>query len=246
MALIDKLSAIGNAIRSKTGKTDLLTLDQMPTEISSIIVNKAPAIVDKTVTEISEDDLKGCTKIAYSAFFSCTALTSVSIPDSVTEIDDNAFQSCISLISITIPATVTRIGRYVFYGCEDLETVSFGEGIRLPSISAGTFDNCKKLRSINLPEGITVLGDGAFRDCSGLTSIKIPASVTEIKNDVFINCTSMTVYDFTDHTSVPTLYRTAFEGISSTCKIRVPNSLYNEWVSSGWWSDYADNIVGVV
>ena len=58
--------------------------------------------------------------IGDSAFYSCTSLTSVTIPDSVTAIEDRAFSNCRSLTSVTIPDNVTAIGGYAFYGCDRL------------------------------------------------------------------------------------------------------------------------------
>ena len=67
----------------------------------------------------------GVTSIGSSAFEDCSGLTSVTIPDSVTSISDSAFYGCSSLTSITIPDGVTSIGSYAFYDCNSLKTVFY-------------------------------------------------------------------------------------------------------------------------
>ena len=63
------------------------------------------------------------TSIGFAAFEGCTSLTSVRIPNSVTSIEYSAFNSCTSLKSITIPDSVTSIGWSTFYGCTSLKSV---------------------------------------------------------------------------------------------------------------------------
>ena len=86
----------------------------------------------KPVTEIGQSAFYGCseltsvtipegvTTIGVSAFYNCKSLTSVTIPEGVTEIGDYAFLNCTSLTSVTIPASVTSIENYSFNGCPDL------------------------------------------------------------------------------------------------------------------------------
>ena len=89
------------------------------------------------------------TSIGKKAFFGCTSLTSISIPERVTSIGVEAFTVCASLTSITIPEGVTNIRR-------------------------STFSNCSSLTSITIPDSVTSIGDQAFDRCNGLTSIIIP------------------------------------------------------------------------
>lgn len=100
------------------------------------------------------------TSIGHQAFFRCTELTSVSIPNTVTTLESYAFYYCSSLGSMTIPNSVKTIGYIAFCGCKEMKTLEIGNGV-------------------------TSIGDGAFSYCSGLTSVVIPSSVTTIEEGAF-------------------------------------------------------------
>ena len=114
------------------------------------------------------------------------------------------------------------------------------------SIGDYAFNTCFSLASITIPNSVTSIGKDAFDYCCSLASITIPNSVTSIGNYAFSSCYSVAFYDFSNHTSVPTLSNTnAFTNIASDCQIRVPSSLVDTWKAATNWSTYADYIVGV-
>ena len=88
----------------------------------------------------------GITNIGYGTFSGCSSLTSITIPDGVTSIGERAFSDCSSLTSIIIPDGVTSIGSYAFSGCDNLTSVSIGEGVR--NIGGHTFYGCYNLTSV--------------------------------------------------------------------------------------------------
>ena len=162
----------------------------------------------------------GVTSIGNEAFYNCYSLPSVTIPNGVTSIDNQAFHSCYSLSSVTIPNGVTSINTQAFY-------------------------NCYSLSSVTIPNGVTSIGTQAFYGCA-LSSVVIPDGVTSINSKTFYNCYGVRYYDFTHHTTVPTLSNTdAFNGIAADCEIRVPVALADEWKAATNWATYADYIVGV-
>ena len=186
----------------------------------------------------------GVTSIGYNAFYSCYSLASITIPNGVTSIGNSAFYSCYSLASITIPDGVTSIVEGTFHYCYSLASITIPDGVT--SIGSQTFHNCYSLASITIPDGVTSIGNNAFYSCYSLASITIPNGVTSIGTNVFNNCYGVAFYDFSNHTSVPTLANTnAFTNISADCQIRVPASLVDEWKAATNWSTYANYIVGV-
>lgn len=133
----------------------------------------------------------GVTNIGAWAFGGCYSLTSINIPDSVTNIGKAAFYNCESLTSIKIPEGVTSIEDMVFYGCSSLASINIPKGVT--SIGATAFYGCSELMSIKIPEGVTSIGNNAFSDCSGLISIKIPEGVTNIEDYAFFGCNNLDV-----------------------------------------------------
>ena len=167
------------------------------------------------VTELTAEMLQGVTKIKAYAFYGCTSLTSITIPDSVTSIGGSAFYDCTRLTSITLPNSVTSIGMYAFGNCtaeikwggnpsiKEIGDYAFanykGTSITIPdgvtSIGERAFHGCTSLESVTIPDGVTSIGMFAFWECTSLTSITIPDSVTSIDYKAFDGCTSLaTVY----------------------------------------------------
>lgn len=129
------------------------------------------------------------TSIGNDAFGECSSLTRINIPNSVTSIGEGTFQCCESLTSVTIPNSVTSIGWGAFYDCRSLTSVTISD--RVKNIHKYTFYGCRSLTSVTIPDSVTSIGENAFF-CAGLTSVTIPDSVTSIDRNAFGSCSNLT------------------------------------------------------
>lgn len=131
------------------------------------------------------------TMIDHAAFFN-SAVTSVTIPDSVTSISHDAFINCPQLTNISIPNSVTYIGFSAFRSCTSLKSITLPSS--LSSISEALFSGCSQLTTIQIPDSVLSIQDYAFENCTRLETIQIPVSVTSIGEYAFDGCpSSMTV-----------------------------------------------------
>ena len=135
------------------------------------------------------------TSIGQQAFYECTSLTSISIPDSVISIGDLAFYYCTSLTDISLPGSVTSIGEHTFMWCTSLSSISIPDSVT--SIGRYAFYNCP-LTSISIPNSVTFIADYLFYDCHALASVSIPDSVTSIGDGAFLRCYALTSVNIPD------------------------------------------------
>ena len=166
------------------------------------------------------------TTLGNYAFYSCYGLDYISLPDSLTYIGDGCFSSCSSLEEIYLPDELYSIGEYAFKGCSRLE------GISIPSevwrIQPYTFSGCDNLSYVYMPDALEEIGDSAFEDCYSLDSIYLPESLTHIGDSVFAGCENLTSIEIPDYVEDIGIY--VFDGCSSLQEINV--SEYNSYFSS--------------
>ena len=197
--------------------------------------------------------------IGASAFATCSGLTSITIPNSVTSIGANAFEGCSALTSISIPQSVTSIGSNAFDGCSALETISIPDGM---TNIGGAFDgsawynhqpdgliyigNVAYQYKGTMPENTSItlvdrtlgIADNAFNGCSNLASITIPNSVKNIGNKAFQGCSSLKSVIIPN--SVTSIGSNAFRNCSNLTTFNLPN----EWVSIGDYAFTGCNFLG--
>ncbi len=193
------------------------------------------------------------TSIENDAFYDCSGLTNVTIPNSVTSIGDRVFNGCTGLTSITIPEGVTSIGENAFNNTS-LTSISVEKGNKfydsrdncnaiietatnklirgcnttiipntVTSIGEDAFSGCTGLTNVTIPNSVTNIGSSAFWGCSGLTSVAIPKSVTSIGEDAFSGCTGLT--NVTIPNSVTCIGDQVFYRCTGLTNVTIPNSV---------------------
>ena len=110
-------------------------------------------------------------------------ITAVEFGRETTSIGKNAFYDCSSLSSIIIPEGVTSIGEEAFEGCSALEEVTLPES--LTEIGGSAFAGCTNLKAIEIPENVTYIDERVFMGCSGLTSVTLPKGLIYIETGAF-------------------------------------------------------------
>ena len=160
------------------------------------------------------DNTVGIANLAFYELYGCESLTSITIPDSVKNINCafGSFEDFANINVIQEENGVYYVDKWVV-GCDSSlnhvklrnNTVgiaggAFGENDsitsivmpdRVTSIGSYAFKNCSSLASITIPAGVTSIGNHAFYKCSSLTSITIPKRVTSIGDDAFNGCSSL-------------------------------------------------------
>lgn len=152
--------------------------------------------------------------------------TYIEIPETVegcrvTELRDNAFYECSSLKHIVLPNSLEKIGHHAFYGCSSLESIVIPDSVT--EIGIGSFCGCQSLASAILPDNLPRLPESCFRSCTSLRSITIPRNTEEIGDFCFSGCTSLSAVSLSDSTKI--LGDCAFYMCSSMKGLYIPDSV---------------------
>ena len=208
--------------------TEITTFDELQyfTGLKSINYQMFLRCTSLTSVKIPES----VTEIGSQSFYNCSNLTFVNIPEGVTSIYQEAFGGCRSLTSIIIPKSVTEIDKRAFSGCTNLTSFAIPENVT--SIGESAFYGCKSLISVNIPESVTEIGINPFASCSGLKQIMVEGG--NMKYDSRDNCNAIietasnTLIAGCDNTTIPnsviTIGKNAFVGCTQT-SVSIPNSV---------------------
>ncbi len=169
------------------------------------------------------------------AFYACTGLESVSIPEGVTSIGDYTFYNCTSLKSVSLPASLTEVGSWAFYGCESMErvyisdlteylTIEFVDDNSYPTYyGADIYVNNEPLTELVIPEGIAEIPPYVFNGCTSLKSVVLPEGVTSIGDRAFFDCTGLESVSIPE--GVTSIGERVFYNCTSLKSVSLPDSL---------------------
>lgn len=214
----------------------------IPSNLSSILLDNYGNITSATIKS-------GTTIIETGAFHFCTKLASVTIPNSVTSIERYAFSNCQHLSSVEIPSGVTTISNNCFSTCSALQSITMSDIVTsIGDYGFSDCGKLKRLNSnvdgvLNIPTSLTSIGTRSFASCYGFTSVNMPNGVTTIGNYAFYNNShlqSITIEAVTP----PTLGNNAFNN-TNNCPIYVPAASLDAYKAASGWSSYASRIQAI-
>ena len=189
-------------VLTEEGNSGTVSVKAASTEISGKVI--IPESVSNNGVEYT------VTEIADQAFWKCTGMTSVKIPESITYVGSLGFKECTSLDSLVfpnddmkfsywyvcqgctnltyvrLPEHLTRLSYFMFAECENLESIRIPEScVSFPDY---TFFRCYKLKNVNIPYGVPSIGQAAFYECYELEHLYIPPTVKSIEKQAFTRC----------------------------------------------------------
>lgn len=164
----------GNPAVEDAANAQLFDFAFTPDNTAVIVIRYKGTAADVTIP--SRYKGKPVTMIDHAAFYN-SAVTSVTIPDSVTSIPDSAFGFCSQLTNISIPNSVTYIGFSAFNSCTSLKSITLPSS--LSTIQSEAFYNCGNLKTIRIPVSVTSIGNYAFDVCPSLMTVTYPGSKTQ-------------------------------------------------------------------
>ena len=237
ITLPDSVTSIGNSAFSRCSGLTSITIPFVGTNADGMGATHFGYIFgasnyssnDSNVpASLKEVIITGGESIDFMAFYGCSGLTSITIPDSVTSISNGALYNCGSLESIIVEqgndvyhsagnCLIEVESKTLIAGCKNSIIPKDGS---VTNIGEGAFRGCSGLTSVTIPDSVTNIGVGAFAGCSGLTSVTIPDGVTSIGEEAFSGCSGLTSIAIPD--SVTSIGYEVFYGCDGLTSIAIP------------------------
>lgn len=203
------------------GASEGVTKVELPDFIAGTIVREVAAHAFFNCTSLVEVILpNGVVTIGKSAFAGCENLKKIKLPENLKTLEYAVFSGCISLESVTMYDKVSEMGSCVFAGCTSLRELTFSAGLtEIPSL---TCENCVALEKIVIPEKVLTVRDSAFIGCTAAAEIYLPDSVTTIEERAFMNNTSVKTLRLSRN--LEQVEEEAFRNLTSLESLTLPNT----------------------
>ncbi len=186
---------------------------------------------------ISFNGSKYKVKYVVEEAFAKTKITSITLPNSITSLEDFCFNECALLESVELPNSIKSLGSYCFYECDSLKYIELPNSIT--SLGKNCFDH-SGLKSIKLSNNLTSLPIYCFYYCSYLTSIDLPSNITLFGSDVFLGCTRLTEvicrWDDVSKVTTESIFNTS---TYSNATLYVPKGTKSSYEETSPWSNFS-------
>lgn len=183
-------------------------------------------------------------EIENMAFYECSSLKEINIPNSINVIGSRVFAGCKFLEKVNLPNSINEIQYETFYNCSSLAHIDIPEGVK--DIGWSAFSRCSSLVHIDIPEGVINMGFGAFENCENLRSISLPSTLENFNyKDYGDDFESRIRFIYIKAITPPKFGNMYF---TFMIRIFVPEQVLKAYESSSWSSDsreYKTKIIGV-
>ena len=223
-------------------------LPYLPEKLESLTINSGNMdhrfgwdFINRNRKSLKHIDLGVTENIAEEAFTNFYNLESLVLPSHLETVPYMAVAECVKLKSISIPATVTAIEDRAFENCRMLSSVAFAENGALTRIGNWAFYNNHELTNLVIPEGVTEVGHAAFYGCTYLKEMTLPSTVQDIADNGFALCAKLQRMNV-DALVPPTVATRTFEEVNRSIPVYVPDEVVPAYQAAPVWQEF--NIQG--
>lgn len=181
---------------------------------------------------------KNLQSIGNYCFHTSPKLSEIILPDTLTTLGNASLQGT-AITTITIPDSVGRGNGSTFADCKNLVSANMG---RITLTGQGCFSNCTNLKDVQLGDYVDFVSDATFKNCTSLETITLPATVTTISTNAFNGCTNLKEV-ICLAPNPPKLSANSFDGVPENCLIKVPTSSVEAYKAATNWSVRADYVI---
>ncbi|MDR2803483.1 MAG: leucine-rich repeat protein [Treponema sp.] len=169
----------------------------------------------------------------YYKFAGCSSLKNLTLPnEGLTTIGQYTFENCVELETVTLPVSLTSVGLNTFSGCTKLKTVIWTEtGTNCYIGTGGTFKDCKSLKTLVIPEGVTkIINAGMLNptNClfagSGLETITLPTTLSTIAVNTFKDAANLVEINILKPSTTPSFTGTTLSNVNAFTGTPISNN----------------------